>query len=511
MRRGGSIQLFPLLRVAVVLILGIAVGDALLGNVALTTWKIATIAALALSFLFRQKPLLQSCLLLLTVFLLGGWLVTNKEADYNLTFSPNKESYEAVIISTPTTHNKVVRCDLLVASGRLKGRKLRATWLKQELEEHHIALKTGVGIVASSVLEKPQNYYSDSHFDYVRWMKVQGYVANTFIPAGRWYSKSVDMSSLSRFQRVKIVALKMRERLMERYRMVNADAQSYAVVAAMTLGDKTALTRDLKEVYSITGASHVLALSGLHLGVIYAILSLLFARRRWELIGQVIIVVAIWSYVLMVGMSPSVLRAATMFSIYAVVSLLRRDRVSLNVLSLTAVVMLCVDPLCLWDVGAQMSFLAVLGILVFYSPIYHSLGDKRLQNSRVLRWFWSMISVSVASQLGVAPLIIYYFGRFSCYFLLTNLIAVPLSTIIIYCAFFMFLTTALPPVSSVLSYALFALANLLNTFLGYIARLPLSSIDDISINKWQLLAIYVFIASVYGLIKKLSAMYKALH
>jgi len=203
------------------------------------------------------------------------------------------------------------------------------------------------------------------------------------------------------------------------------------------------------------------------------------------------------------------LRSATMFTVYALVSLLQRDRASLNVLALTAVIMLCLNPMCLWDVGAQMSFLAVAGILVFYSPIYHSLGSERLMSNRLLRWVWASVAVSVASQLGVAPLIMYYFGRFSCYFLLTNMVAVPLSTVLIHCAFFMFLTAPLPLLSGLFSYLLFATARLLNSALGLIASLPYASIDDININLLQLLMMYVLVACLYGIGHYLLAMHRS--
>lgn len=491
-------QLFPLLRVAIVIASGIAAGDTLVGIVPPLVWQSLTFAALLLAFALFRKPLAQSVAILLCVFSLGCWLVTSHENESKVGMTGTEEEYDAVVIGTPVAKGKTVRCELLVASGRLCGRKVRAYFLSDGSGRCQRELYVGAGLKAASMFREPDNYHPSSHFDYVRWMQVQGFAGITFILPDCWKPAEISISRLSRLARVKLRALQARESLLQRYRMANADTTSYAVIAAMTLGDKSALTSGQKEIYSITGASHVLALSGLHLGVIYAILSLLFSRRRWRLFGQVAIVVAMWAYVFMVGMAPSVLRSATMFTIYAMVSLLNRERMSMNVLSLTAIVMLCLNPLCLWDVGAQMSFLAVAGILLFYNTIYHSLAAGLLMRHRLLNAFWSMAAVSIASQLGVAPLVMYYFGRFSCLFLLTNMVAVPLSTLIIYCAFFMFVSVALPAVCAALSRTLFLLADVLNGFLGVVAKLPWASVDGISIQAWHVAAMYAVILSLHA-------------
>lgn len=138
----------------------------------------------------------------------------------------------------------------------------------------------------------------------------------------------------------------------------------------MALGDKSSLSDKLEEDYSVSGASHVLALSGLHLGIIYAILSLLLARRRWQSVSQALILIAVWTYVFIVGMSASVVRSAIMLTVYSFVSLLNRNKMSLNTLSVAAVVILAGNPLFLYDVGFQMSFAAVLFIILFYRPVF---------------------------------------------------------------------------------------------------------------------------------------------
>ena len=169
----------------------------------------------------------------------------------------------------------------------------------------------------------------------------------------------------SRLSRSKAFFLLQRDRLLQRLSDGGIEGDAYAVVAAMALGDKSALTKELKDMYSLTGASHVLALSGLHLGIIYMLLSLLVRGRRWLMLSQLFLIISIWGFVFLVGMSMSVVRAAIMLSVYALLSLGHRDKMSVNTLAFTAIVMLMMNPMSLFDVGFQLSFMAVFSILVW--------------------------------------------------------------------------------------------------------------------------------------------------
>ena len=147
-------------------------------------------------------------------------------------------------------------------------------------------------------------------------------------------------SSVSRLDRSKTYFLAQRAKLLDRLSESGVDGSVYAVVAAMTLGDKSQLTKELRDTYAVSGASHILALSGLHLGIIYTLLSLLLSRRRWQVISQVVIIVCIWLFVFLVGMSASVVRSAVMITVYALLSLGHRDKMSVNTLAFAAIVML---------------------------------------------------------------------------------------------------------------------------------------------------------------------------
>jgi competence protein ComEC len=288
--------------------------------------------------------------------------------------------------------------------------------------------------------------------------------------------------------------LSQREVLLQRFADAGLSDDQYAIVAAMVLGDKSALSRDIKNTYSMTGASHVLALSGLHLGIIYALLSLLVVGRRWQLFSQILIILSIWAFVFLVGMPASVVRAAVMLTVYALLALGHRPKMSVNTLAFTAVVMLLFQPSALFTISFQMSFMAVLSILLFV-PLFEAVfTPEYLMTHRWVKWLWGMVAVSCAAQIGVAPLIAYYFGRFSVWFLLTNFIVIPAATLILYLSL---LVLVIPQLAFLLVYVVGGL----NSTLTKIAQLPGASIEGLHPTLTQTVLIYVVILALYVLLR----------
>jgi competence protein ComEC len=302
----------------------------------------------------------------------------------------------------------------------------------------------------------------------------------------------VDDGEPSRIERTQQYFLHQRTLLLERLQSAGLSDDQYAVVAAMALGDKSTLTHQLKETYSKTGASHILALSGLHLGIIYALLSMLVVGRRWQMITQVAIILSIWAFVFLVGMSASVVRSAVMLTVYALLAIGHRRKMSVNTLAFTAIIMLLVTPRALFDVGFQMSFMAVFSILLFVPLFYRPFSAEYLMTHRLVSWLWGMVAVSIAAQIGVAPLIAYYFGRFSCYFLLTNFIVIPAATVILYLSLG---TLVIPSIGVILA----SIVGLLNTTLLYIATIPGATIEGLHPSVMLTASIYGVIFAAYYL------------
>ena len=469
----------PLLRLAVCLMAGIVIGN----NVEAGRWLLPVLAGVVtLALLLWKKALLQSVAIAIC-FVLLGWLLTARQKESLQVQWPEEEvKYEAVVLSEPQEKPKTMAVDIMLVKS---GQKLKGYFYKDERSR---GLRIGDGLSIQSRIRENSNWHRGT-FDYRRYLEIHGFTGSTFVSSWKWQKVRVSLEGLSRLERTKLYFLRLRSRLLKRLAVDDSSEDQYAVVAAMALGDKSALTKDLREVYAVTGASHVLALSGLHLGIIYTLLSLLIVGRRWQMVSQMLIVLCIWAFVFLVGMSTSVVRSATMLTVYALLSLGYRDKMTVNTLAFTAIVMLTVHPLSLYDVGFQMSFMAVLAILVFM-PLLESLFPREyLLSHQTVRWLWSMVAVSVSAQIGVAPLIAYYFGRFSCYFLLTNFIVIPAATLILWLSPVVLLFPSL-------AYLLLYIVKCLNTVLGQMAAWPGASIEALHPTVLQTVMIYVVILCI---------------
>ncbi len=489
-----KLQLYPMLRVVIMLIMGIITGKLAFPYIPSYILLVATAVCLTAAFLLRRSPVGQSLAIGLTFLTLGAYLITNTLDKMNVPLPKDEVVYNAVLTTEPSVHGRVVQTDLLII-GDGKPLKVRASILRDTVQNRWQRLHVGDGITATSLLEPPHNF-AGSTFDYAAWLRQSGFAAETFIFYNSWRKAEIDLTSLSYMQRATVEARRIREKLLERYRCYGADGSSYAVLAAMTLGDKSALSKELREDYSIAGASHVLALSGLHLSIIYTILLLLTFgyRRRW--LPQVLIMLAVWSYVVLVGMSASVVRSAVMLTIVSMVMILNRGSVLLNSLSFAAFVMLLWNPLTLYDIGFEMSFMAVLGIAML-EPLMRPRHLPKNIFQKLLYMIWGVISVSIAAQVGTAPLVAYYFGRFSCYFIITNLIVIPCATIILYGVVALAVLSWWHLLASHIASALILITGFMNTVLHRIASLPGASIDGISLSPLQVLAVYIFLFTVY--------------
>lgn len=508
----GRMQMVPFLRLVIMLVLGIVAGDA----IAMMHWLWGGIATLSLlcALLLRHKPVVQGAFLMITVAALGAWWTVVYELRQQASLPPASTTYQAVVTSTPVIKEKVVQCDLYLLSGQLHERTVKASFLRDEVAER---LGVNDGVQVTSTLKTPKPFATDNHFDYVRWMQVHGYVAQTFVASGQWQPVVIDLQGESGMLRLRLSGLLFRQRLLQKLDAYQINVDAAAVAAAMTLGDKSALSAQVKALYAATGASHVLALSGMHLSVVTLLLMLVcfkkrggrvrqgLAGRHGNVLGYLLLLTMVWAYVLVAGMPTSLMRAAVMLSLCSWGVVLGRDPVSLNSLCLTAIIMLCANPLCLWDVSFQMSFMAVAAILVLYRPLYEFLVfmlPTTLGRWRPMQALYSLWAVSLAAQIGVAPISLYCFGQFSCYFLLTNVVAVPLVSVIIpVTLLFLFVPvhgfSFLTWLSSALAALLSHLVVWLNQSLSTIAHWPGATLSGIAFTAFDVVLLYIVYLCLY--------------
>lgn len=502
-------QLFPIAKIAVPFIIGITAAYPHC-PAPVTVFSAIALCALLCFLIWYHKKASSSPLILLTAFLLGFCHMKFYMSGRSVSLPDAPAEYEAVIISEPERHGKVMQFDMLVTTTSVSPVKVRASLLRDTISNRYLSLHAGSGIRATSLLLHPDTETTGSG-GYSSWLQAHGYQAVTFIYYKSWQPAAVDMTSMSMLQRARLRLALTRSKLIEHINTTGLHGDQLSLISAMLLGDKSGLSKQLRQDYSDSGVSHLLALSGLHLSIIYFMLTLLFPRRRMKFVSQLTILSAVWIYVLLVGASASVVRAATMLTIYSLVSVMGNGRQSLNTLAAAAVIILAVNPLSLWDVGFELSFLAVTGILVCYHTIYKLpdyactllFGRKpsfRFPGSRLLRcpvsYIWSTVCVSASAQIATFPMILHYFGTFSTYSLLTNIVAVPLATVILYTAVIIMLATLTGLFHAWMGIPLSTLTGWLNSFVGWMASLPAASISTGRISAAATLSVYLLITAL---------------
>lgn len=251
----------------------------------------------------------------------------------------------------------------------------------------------------------------------------------------------------------------------------NADAEEIAVLRALTVGDKTSLTRQVKKNFRASGATHLLALSGLHVGIIYKLFGYMFfifgGAPRIKQLKSVLTVGFLWWFAVITGLSPSIFRAVLMITVYETGTLLGRRSNGLNSLAVSAMIITLLDPEAPRELSFQMSFCACLSIFTIY-PKLHSLMVTEL---RLLEWVWSCACLAISCQLTTGLIAWAKFGTFPKYFIICNLLTVPLVGLIMYLVPVAIVTYNIPQLGHLVAQALIGATRLLNYITETIASL----------------------------------------
>ena len=292
----------------------------------------------------------------------------------------------------------------------------------------------------------------------------------------------------------------LQKRLYGRLNAAGLEGDELATVGALTLGYKDDIDPEVRRHFQASGAAHVLAVSGLHTGIIYGVLlwlltlggriKPLYTNRLGRSAISLIIIAAMWGYAYLTGMTPSVVRAVIMVSIFEAGRMFYRQSFSINSIAAAAVLILLVRPSDLWSVSFQLSFAATAAI-VLLTPRIHI-------RNHFLNGVVGILLVSLAAQLGTLPITIYYFGQVSTYFLLTNLIVLPLATLLVPCGL---ITIALggSTLGLIVGKITWALAWLMNHSVAWIESLPGSTVPA-HINEWMIATYYLLLVLFFLLL-----------
>ena len=266
-----------------------------------------------------------------------------------------------------------------------------------------------------------------------------------------------------------------------------------ALAEALLIGYRDDLDRDLVQAYSNTGVVHVIAISGLHLGMIYGLMVGIFSffkkHKATRIAKPIAIILVLWGFSFLAGAAPSILRSAIMFSFIALSETIERRTSIYNNLTLSAFIILLINPYSLWDVGFQLSYAAVLSIVLFSRFIKNWLyfDNKLLCN------VWDLMAVTIAAQLLTLPVVLFHFHQLPTMFLITNILIVPLSGIIIYFELGLIVLAFIPPLAKVIGYCTEGLIAMMNSYIIHVNKLPFAVYDNILISQLQALLLFIII------------------
>jgi competence protein ComEC len=326
-------------------------------------------------------------------------------------------------------------------------------------------------------------YLSNDRIYYSAYIKTGNYVTGNF--SGKYWLKRI----ADRVQKL------LTRRLVE----YGFKGDELAVLSALTTGNRDLLTDDVVNNYAITGALHVLSVSGLHVGILYMLLGFLFGNRNnflyFRIIRLIVIFVLIWFYAFITGLSSPVLRSSLMFSLFLIGKSFNRNANNYNILAASAFLLLCLNPLELFKVGFQFSYLAVFGIL-FFQPKIEILF---LFKNGILDRVWQLIAVSLAAQLATLPVSLYYFHQFPTYFLLTNLIVIPVTWLIMMLSVLFYVSLPLNFLAIAVAFILNLLLKILNYAIVIISHWPASTISNIRFGTMHLVgwSLIILLITVY--------------
>src|SRR5215213_10003689 len=318
----------------------------------------------------------------------------------------------------------------------------------------------GTQIIFNKTPDEIKNSGNPGSFNYKQYCLLQGVTHQVFLSSNELEILPVENKNIiSAFlfnTRNKVVAI------LKRY---IPGEKEQGLAEALLIGYKGDLDKNLVQSYSNTGVVHIIAISGLHLGLIYWLLLGLTKpiRKKKELawLRCLIIISSLWIFSLLAGGGPSVLRSAVMFTCIAFGEVLNKKSSIYNTLALSAFILLCINPFWLWDVGFQLSYSAVLSIILFFRPIYNWLYFK----NKALDWLWKLNAVTLAAQILTLPITVYHFHQFPVLFVFANLVAVPLSSAIVIGEIALVATSFIPVAAQAIGQLLHHLIWLMNVYI----------------------------------------------
>ena len=404
-----------------------------------------------------------------------GWFRQQLDAEKKDTTlqSSRNEWVVAKVVESPIEKDRSVKAVLA-----LDGGKVMAYFDKSG---RALSLEYGDLICFAEEIEAVPPPLNPGEFNYQAYLRRQGVGGRLYLKEGRWHELGINEGNP-----LLLFACRSRHKLLLALERCGVTEDAFGVGAALLLGYDESLPAQVRQQYVAAGAMHVLCVSGMHVGVVYllasSILDVLMKKKRLVRVKKILLMLLVWSYALLTGLSPSVLRATLMICFVMLGSLLRKKGNTLNSVAASAFVMLIVNPNNVFSIGFQLSYAAVVGIVLLQRPIYNLL----FVNNKLLDKAWEITSVSLAAQVATMPLTLYHFHQFTPYFWLSNLVLTPLSFVAIMTGMGLLVVSWIPWVSAIVGKVVWGCLSLMNFLVSMVEQLPFSVVKGLYINKVEL-------------------------
>ncbi|MDT0620028.1 ComEC/Rec2 family competence protein [Croceitalea vernalis] len=363
--------------------------------------------------------------------------------------------------------------------------KLFLSIQKDSIDSSLLLVDDELWLVSSTItFGEPLNPHQ---FNFKSYLKQQG-VYHQLRVAPKAYYKTVKSKTT-----LLGLASNFRERLIEKLHKAPFGSEELSIIQALLLGQRNDITSNTYDNYKDAGAVHILAVSGLHVGIILLLLQFLLnpleLLPKGKTVKLVIILLLLWAFAFVAGLSPSIFRAVMMFSFIAYAMYLNRPSNTFNILALSMFFILLLKPLVLFHLGFQMSYAAVFSIVLIYPKLQRFWYPEHW----FLRRAWQLLSVSCAAQLGVLPLSLFYFHQFPSLFFISNLVVIPFLGIILGIGILVLVLAQLDTLPDTLVLAYNYLIGKMNTVIAWVAQQEAFVFRDIPFDQIQLLLSYALI------------------
>lgn len=473
---------------------GIIVGI-FLPNLQIGIFLIGALVGFSLLFHLLQKHSLINSVLFIPVFIAAGYVLTVLKTDrLDANHHSNLNHGEVCTIvgrlsSDAIPRAKSIKAELDLDQIILNGNSVKTKGtLLVYFEKTDEASRLGYDdkVVLKGRINEIQEPRNPNEFNYKRYMGFHQITHQIYCPSKDWTfieRGSGILRSIKDWQH-SVLDILMEQGINDR---------ELAILSALLVGYKHYLSADQVNAFASAGAMHVLAVSGLHVGIIYLIAAFMFGPieriKYGKYLKGILLLIVLWGYAAITGLSPSVTRASTMFSFVIAAQQFGRHTDIFNTLATSAMALLIYDPFLIVEVGFQLSYLAVLGIVILQPRLYELWQTKWWLLDKI----WAITTVSIAAQVATFPLGLLYFHQFPNYFLLSNLVVIPAATAILPIGVAMIALSWVPYLNEIIGTVLYYLVHWLDIFIQWVEKLPGALISGIDISIFETYFIYMII------------------